>query len=136
MPTRCAAAAGSNTVRHRDQRNAVCLREVAYRIHAHVEVSGAATKNEAAYRDQFRRRVRRGQCFQQPYLGAREFPAYFSDPDGTPARPLDDDLGLMLHRIHHGPPVRFDWFHARLDRGVLHVPGTGITGPAIPGEVA
>ena len=80
--------------------------------------------------------MRRGQCFQQPYLGAREFPAYFSDPDGTPARPLDDDLGLMLHRIHHGPPVRFDWFHARLDRGVLHVPRTGITGPAIPGEVA
>ena len=28
-----------DTVRHRDQRNAVCLREVAYRIHAHVEVS-------------------------------------------------------------------------------------------------
>jgi CRISPR-associated protein Cas5d len=43
----------------------------------------------------------------------------------------------MLRRIHHGPPVRFDWFHARLDRGVLHVPRTGIPGPAIPaGEVA
>jgi CRISPR-associated protein Cas5d len=126
-----------DTVRHRDQRNAVCLRAVAYRIHAHVDVSPGATKNEAAYRDQFRRRVSRGRCFQQPYLGAREFPAYFSDPDGTPARPeLNDDLGLMLHRIHHGPPVRFDWFHARLDRGVLHVPRTGITGPAIPGEVA
>jgi CRISPR-associated protein Cas5d len=127
-----------DTVLHRDQRNAVCLREVAYRIHAHVEVSAGATKNEAAYRDQFRRRVRRGQCFQQPYLGAREFSAYFSDPDDTPARPeLNDDLGLMLHRIHHGPPVRFDWFRARLDRGVLHVPRTGITGPAIPaGEVA
>ena len=126
-----------DTVRYRDQRNAVCLRKVAYRIHAHVEVSAEATKNEAAYRDQFRRRVRRGQCFQQPYLGAREFPAYFGDPDDTPARPLDDDLGLMLHRIHHGPPLRFDWFHARLDQGVLHVPRTGIPGPAIPaGEVA
>jgi CRISPR-associated protein Cas5d len=126
-----------DTVRHRDQRNAVCLRDVAYRIHAHVEVSARATKNEAAYRDQFRRRVSRGQCFQQPYLGAREFPAYFSDPDNTAARPLDDDLGLILHRIHHGPPLRFDWFHARLDRGVLHIPRTGTAGPVIPaGEVA
>jgi CRISPR-associated protein Cas5d len=126
-----------DTVRHRDQRNAVCLREVAYRIHAHVEVSDRATKNEAAYRDQFRRRVSRGQCFQQPYLGAREFPAYFSDPDGTGTVPADEDLGLMLHRIHHGPPVRFDWFPARLERGVLRIPRTGITGPAAaPDEVA
>jgi CRISPR-associated protein Cas5d len=110
---------------------------VAYRIHAHVEVSAEATKNEASYRDQFRRRVRRGRCFQQPYLGAREFPAYFSDPDDTPTRPLDDDLGLMLHRIQHGPPVRFGWFHARLDRGVLHVPRTGLAGPVTTaGEVA
>jgi CRISPR-associated protein Cas5d len=123
-----------DTVRHRDQRNAVCLREVAYRIHAQVEVFGPATKNEAAYRDQFRRRVSRGRCFQQPYLGAREFPAYFSDPDGTERRPLDDDLGVMLHRIHHGPPVRFDWFRARLQHGVLRIPKTGITGPVIPAD--
>ena len=39
-----------DTVRHRDQRNAVCLREAAYRIHAHVEVSAAATKRMRARR--------------------------------------------------------------------------------------
>ena len=37
-----------DTVAHRDQRNAVCLRDVAYRIHAHVETSGRATKPAAA----------------------------------------------------------------------------------------
>jgi CRISPR-associated protein Cas5d len=123
-----------DTAMHRDQRNAVCLREVAYRIHAHVEVSARATKNEAAYRDQFRRRVSRGQCFQQPYLGAREFPAYFSDPDETKAQPLNEDLGIMLHRIHHGPPLWFDWFQARLEQGVLHIPKTGIAGPVTPAD--
>jgi CRISPR-associated protein Cas5d len=115
-----------DTVANRDQRNAVCLREVAYRVHAHVELRENATKNEAAYRDQFRRRVMRGACFQQPYLGAREFPAYFGAPDDTPPdSTLTDDLGIMLHRVHHGSPVRFDWFHARIDKGVMRIPRLG-----------
>ena len=125
-----------DTVRHRDQRNAVCLREVAYRIHAHVEVSAQATKNEAAYRDQFRRRVSRGQCFQQPYLGAREFPAYFSDPDDSPdPSRCDDDLG------HHAAP-----HPSRPAAAVRLVPAPGsntacctsrepdITGPVTPAD--
>ena len=37
----------------------------------------------------------------------------------------------MLHRIHYGPPARFDWFTARLEAGVLHIPAQGI-----PGEVS
>jgi len=123
-----------DTVANRDQRNAVCLRDVAYRIHAQVELRPSATKPEAAYRDQFRRRVARGACFQQPYLGAREFPAYFVEPDATPAVELTEDLGIMLHRIHHGPPVTFDWFHARLEHGVLRIPEVGL--PAEPTGVA
>jgi CRISPR-associated protein Cas5d len=119
-----------NTSESRDQRAAVCLRDVAYRIHAHIKIHDHATKNEAAYRDQFRRRVSRGACFQQPYLGTREFPAYFSDPDQAPAIAATEDLGVMLHRIYHGSPPRFDWFQARLDHGVLHIPTTGID--AIP----
>jgi CRISPR-associated protein Cas5d len=126
-----------DTVANRDQRNAVCLREVAYRIHAQVELRPSATKPEAAYRDQFRRRVARGACFQQPYLGTREFPAYFAAPDDTPPRrELTEDLGIMLHRIHHGPPVTFDWFHARLDHGVLRIPWTGPPGTNQPAGVA
>jgi CRISPR-associated protein Cas5d len=126
------AAAGGrriDTVAHRVQRNAVCLRDVAYRIHAHVELRERATKPEAAYRDQFRRRVTRGSCFSQPYLGTREFTAYFGSPDGRQPIPLTEDLGIMLHSVDHSTsPVSFTWFTARLDHGVLHVPAQGIPG--------
>jgi CRISPR-associated protein Cas5d len=118
-----------DTVANRDQRNAVCLRDVAYRIHAHVEVTERSTKNVAAYRDQFRRRVQRGACFHQPYLGTREFSAEFGEPDGGARWAHSEDLGVMLHSIHRGPPVRMEWFTARLENGVLHVPVRGIDAP-------
>lgn len=120
-----------DTVAHRVQRNAVCLHDVAYRIHAHVVLRGHATKPEAAYRDQFRRRVSRGSCFTQPYLGTREFTAYFGEPDHSQA-PIEhtEELGIMLHSVDHSTsPPSFTWFTAQLDRGVLYVPERGI--PAI-----
>jgi CRISPR-associated protein Cas5d len=123
-----------NTVDKRDQRSALCLRDVEYRIHAQVELADHADKNAAAYRDQFRRRVSRGAYYQPPFLGAREFPAAFANPDDRPAIAHTEDLGIMLHRIHYGPPVRFDWFTARLEAGVLHIPATGIPGSGVPGS--
>ncbi|MFC4108157.1 type I-C CRISPR-associated protein Cas5c [Micromonospora zhanjiangensis] len=118
-----------NTVANRDQRNAVCLRDVGYRIHAHIETAAHADKPVAAYRDQLRRRVRRGACFQQPYLGTREFTAEFRWPDETPRqRNLDQDIGIMLHSIRRdttGRP-RMNWFAARIVEGVLSVPESGI----------
>ncbi len=121
-----------DTVANRVQRNAVCLRDVAYRIHAHVELRERATKAEAAYRDQFRRRVTAGRCFSQPYLGTREFTAYFGDPDERTPIELTEDLGIMLHSVDHATtPPSFSWFTARLDRGVLHVPAVGITVPGV-----
>lgn len=124
-----------NTVEHRVQRNAVCLKDVAYRIHAHVRLHERAAKPEAAYRDQFRRRVSRGQCFAQPYLGTREFSASFGDPDDTPRWEHSEDLGIMLHSVNHATtPKTFSWFTARLDHGVLHVPETGVTA-GVPGMV-
>lgn len=121
-----------DTVGHRVQRNAVCLRDVAYRIHAHVELKKHADKPEAAYRDQFRRRVSRGSCFSQPYLGTREFSAFFGDPDDRPALRITQDLGIMLHSVDHSTtPPSFTWFTARLDNGVLHVPARGIPGRGV-----
>ncbi|MFI6100781.1 type I-C CRISPR-associated protein Cas5c [Lentzea sp. NPDC051213] len=116
-----------DTVANRVQRNAVCLRDVAYRIHAHVELVPGADKPEAAYRDQFRRRVTRGSCFSQPYLGVREFTAFFSDPDDQPVWPHTEELGVMLHSVDHSTtPPSFTWFQAALNQGVLHVPQHGI----------
>ncbi|MFC6094935.1 type I-C CRISPR-associated protein Cas5c [Saccharothrix lopnurensis] len=116
-----------NTVANRVQRNAVCLRDVAYRIHAHAVPKQISDKPEAAYRDQFRRRVTRGSCFSQPYLGVREFSAFFGDPDDRPAQPITDKLGLMLHSVDHSTtPPSFTWFDAELVDGVLTVPEQGI----------
>ncbi|WP_245778112.1 type I-C CRISPR-associated protein Cas5c [Lentzea xinjiangensis] len=116
-----------DTVANRVQRNAVCLRDVAYRIHAHVELDKKADKPEAAYRDQFRRRVTRGSCFSQPYLGVREFTAFFSDPDDRPVWQHSEEFGLMLHSVDHSTtPASFTWFEAKLVDGVLSVPEKGI----------
>ncbi|HZM82843.1 MAG TPA: type I-C CRISPR-associated protein Cas5c [Candidatus Limnocylindrales bacterium] len=118
-----------DTVAHRDQRNAVCLRDVAYRIHAHVEPTERATKPAAAYRDQLRRRLHKGACFQRPYLGTREFSAEFGMPDDTPRQVgHTEDLGIMLHSVQWGDRgrVRMQWFTARIDRGVMYVPERGI----------
>lgn len=128
----------------RAQRHTLCLRDVAYVIRADIELRSHATDNVAKYRDQFRRRVKRGQCFNQPYLGTREFSAFFGPPDGD-ERAIDvtDDLGLMLFDVDfepdakgrvshfgHGPGgrtvikanARPKFFRARLENGVLKVP--------------
>ena len=119
-----------DTAAHRDQRNAVCLRDVAYRIHAHIALTPRADKPVAAYRDQLRRRVRKGACFQRPYLGTREFSAEFSWPDDTPrCVEVNEDVGIMLHSIHRdgiGGQPRMEWFAARVEAGVLYVPEQGM----------
>lgn len=118
-----------DTVAYRDQRNAVCLRDVAYRIHAHLIPAPHADKPAAAYRDQLRRRVRRGACFQRPYLGTREFSAEFDWPDETERQHhLTEDLGIMLHSIRWGGDgkPRMEWFAARIEAGVLYVPPRGM----------
>lgn len=116
----------------RDQRNTVCLRDVAYRIHAQVRPRPHATTAEAGYREQFRRRVERGACYSQPFLGTREFPARFGPPSGRPPlKGANDYLGVMLHSIlYDGERERYRWFHARLVNGVLHVPEHGLEAEA------
>lgn len=115
----------------RTQRGSLILRDVAYIIRADVHLPPSSTDADPAkYRDQFRRRVQRGQCWQRPYLGCREFAAEFAEPDGT-EKPLeiDRDLGRMLFDLEYRVDSKglLDraiprFFDARLDRGVLHVP--------------
>ncbi len=119
----------ADTSASRTQRSATYLKDVRYRVHAHVVLRPRANEPVAKYRDQFRRRVTRGACFSQPYLGTREFVAFFGDP--TSAAPIREsaDLGIMLHSIafqEGGAHPRSSWFTARLDNGVMHVPEHGI----------
>jgi CRISPR-associated protein Cas5d len=81
----------------RAQRHSLCLRDVAYIISAEIRLKSHADAPDAKYRAQFRRRVAKGQCHHQPYLGTREFSAFFAEPDGTET-PIkhSDELGLML----------------------------------------
>ena len=116
--------------KHRAQRHTLALRDVAYLIRAQQTLKPHTSDDIAKYRDCFRRRIDRGQCFQQPYLGCREFPADFHRPTGD-EKPVDVtmDLGPMLFDLHYehdseqkgigGNPVFFD---AKLVSGVLIVP--------------
>jgi CRISPR-associated protein Cas5d len=91
----------------RQQRASTILRDVAYVIEAHFEMTGRAgdDDNEAKHLDTFRRRAARGQCFHQPCLGTREFVADFELIDGDvpsstlPADQRNKDLGWMLYDI-------------------------------------
>jgi CRISPR-associated protein Cas5d len=111
----------------RTPRHTLALREVAYVVRAQMALRPGVRDDPAKFRDQFRRRVRDGRCYATPYLGCREFSAFFAEPDGT-ERPIErsEDLGLMLLDLDYatdgsgrGQP-RF--FRARLEQGVLRVP--------------
>ena len=107
--------------KNRTQRHTLMLRDVAYIIKAEI-VLKESESNLFKHLDQFRRRVRKGQCFSQPYLGMREFVAYIAPPSGD-EQPIDvtDDLGMMLLDFDHerGRPLLFN---AKLEGGVLRVP--------------
>ncbi|ASO20238.1 CRISPR-associated protein Cas5 [Actinoalloteichus hoggarensis] len=117
----------------RTQRMSLCLRDVGYRIRGWIQVLDGADKTMPAYRDQFFRRLRRGACFSQPYLGSREFVADFSAVDETPVQEtLDLDMGLMPHSaVYEGEEFRhWNWFRASLRGGVLRVPEKALTPPS------
>ena len=91
------------------------LRDVDYLIHARFELTEKADPKDtvAKYAGMFRRRAENGQCFNQPYLGCREFSAAFSAIDFKEPlpEPITDsrDLGWMLYDLeYHGTePVSY-----------------------------
>lgn len=122
---------GISITEERTQRHTLALYDVAYVFRADIALRPDVTDDPAKYRDQFRRRVRNGQCFGRPYLGCREFAAEFAEPDGSD-QGIDDtrDLGLTLFDIAFGktdgagkaPPNVPLFFEAKLEQGVLRVP--------------
>jgi CRISPR-associated protein Cas5d len=138
----------------RQQRAGLFLRDVKYRLHAafefippdkrsrahspvpewlvdpeevealrHADVRPDET--QAKYAAMFERRARKGQCFNQPYLGCREFSAEFRlvGPGTEPSNPIPEtrDLGWMLYDMDFtdltNPQPQF--FRANLENGVL-----------------
>lgn len=114
----------------RQQRAATVLRDVAYVIEAHFEMTEKAGPDDNAgkHADMFRRRARSGQCFQRPCLGTREFAADFAlvegempAPDAELLEPKNNprDLGFMLYDIDFTKGAAPIFFRAEMRDAVI-----------------
>ena len=119
----------------RQQRAGLFLRDVAYRVHADLEVRGDRGDPEPPQKffSMFERRAAAGQCVNQPYLGCREFAARFrlvTDPACERA-PIAEtrDLGWMLHDMDFRNPddPQPVFFRAQMNAGVIEIDATGST---------
>ncbi|OXC71496.1 type I-C CRISPR-associated protein Cas5c [Caballeronia sordidicola] len=115
----------------RQQRAAYILKDVAYIIEAHIELTDKAEEGDSIgkHLDIFNRRARKGQCFQIPCPGVREFPACFSllEDDAPLCEPHSSlmkvkDLGWMLHDIDFKNAMTPHFFRASMKDGWIDVP--------------
>ncbi|OGQ85219.1 MAG: type I-C CRISPR-associated protein Cas5 [Deltaproteobacteria bacterium RIFOXYA12_FULL_58_15] len=110
----------------RAQRNTVALKDVSYVIAAHFVMTDRTDTGDTVtkFEEMLMRRLHKGQCFQQPFLGCREMAANVEAcGDGTRQIGLTKPLGLVFYDYDydHEPP-RPLFFDARLDGGVVRVP--------------
>lgn len=84
----------------RTQRNNVLLKDVAYVIHANIRVRPGVPDSPQKYIAIFNRRVKRGQCFRRPFLGIRDYAAFFRETTSEDV-PIDES--------HHFGKVLFDF---------------------------
>ena len=112
------------------QRASLLLKDVEYIIEAHFEMTQKANEsdNPGKFQDIFKRRLQSGKCDHTPYLGTREFPAYFSPCEEEHIKTAyedieEKDLGFMLYDFDYSdekePQPKF--FRAILRNGVLDV---------------
>ena len=108
------------------QRSATVLQDVHYVIEAHFEMTerAAPSDNPGKFQDIVTRRMERGQCYHTPYLGCREFPAYFRKWPGGPIPTIQEtrDLGLMLYDLDYSDPENIQplFFRAGMQNGVIN----------------
>ena len=114
---------------NRQQRATLLLRDVAYIIEAHFEMTEKAGENDSAEKhyNMFLRRAREGQCFHRPYFGCREFPVSFQllENEVPPSYYQDvkeKDLGWTLLDIDFENNMTPLFFRAIMRHGVIEVP--------------
>ena len=141
---------------NRQQRAGLFLRDVKYRLHAGLEfipiykrnkvynpipdylrdkeeeaelARDQKEENPGKYNAMFERRARKGQCFNRPYLGCREFSCMFrfvEDFTQESGKPIEEtrELGFMLYDMDFtdvsNPKPAF--FKAKLENGVISIP--------------
>lgn len=109
------------------QRAALVLKNVHYVISAHFELTEKANEsdNPGKFQEMMNRRLEKGQCYHQPYLGCREFPArvrkWEFDYVPTAYPNSTKDLGLMLYDMDYSNSEEITpmFFRATLKNGVL-----------------
>lgn len=111
----------------RQQRLTMFLRDVDYIVKAHFELTdhaGPEDTREKHYNIVLRR-LRKGQCFHQPYLGCREFPAEVRlvegdcPHSGAYASVPEKDLGFMLYDIDFANDMSPMFFRAVMHNGII-----------------
>jgi CRISPR-associated protein Cas5d len=116
----------------REQRHMLGLRDVEYVIVAEIVARDGTQGGETKHRDIFRNdRLKLGACAYQPFLGVREFTAFFAPADGSekPVPLGEEDLGSMvgsLFDITLDPALGYretsrEQFNAVVRDGVLKV---------------
>lgn len=119
----------------RTQRQTMALKNVRYRLTARIipKKQFSAPEQINKFDSMFERRAKQGKCFQQPFFGCSEFPAFFEyvpqDGERSPLAPFDQHLGWMLYDVFD---LRRDvvaddkpfisLFDATVKGGVLDVP--------------
>lgn len=118
-PLRAGAGQGTDAT----PRNTLLLRDVAYVIEGYPLVFDTTGDNSPQkFAAMLTRRASKGQCYQQPSLGCREFAARFelASPEDTPDHPISEDLGRMLYDIVFRPEGnRPIFFSAQIQNGVM-----------------
>lgn len=139
--------------KRRQQKAGLFLRDVKYRLYAELEFINPKDRklvkhvtpeelidpeekmillkdeNPGKYNAIFERRAKKGQCFNQPYLGCREFSAAFKLVYGAEADKLvpiaeSRDLGFMLYDIdflNEDDPLAM-FYRPKLENGIIIVP--------------
>ncbi len=109
------------------QRASIMLHDVAYVIEAHFEMTEVAneTDNSGKFKDIVMRRLKKGECYYQPYFGCREFSAHFclwDDETIATAYPDSErDLGIMLYDMDYTDKenIRPMFFRAIMKNGTI-----------------
>lgn len=107
------------------QRATLMLRDVHYVIEAHFTMTDQAnpSDNPGKFQDIVKRRLRKGQCYSQPYLGCRECTAHFGLWEGEeiPAIAETRDLGYMLYDMDYTDPKNIQpmFFRAQMVNGMI-----------------
>jgi CRISPR-associated protein Cas5d len=109
---------------NRQQRTSLILKDVAYVIEAHFEFTSGEDNNPGKHLDIFTRRAEKGQCFNTPYLGCREFSCSYEPAGNFEQSQISGeiDLGWMLHDMDFSQNNEACFYRAVMKNGVIDVP--------------